>query len=115
LQGFAHASSVSFFDLPQVWPENRGTFSRQTCLGENAMSRYFEVYQSWKRDPVGFWAAAAEDIDWVKPAERIFDPNQANTAGGSRTASATLASIVSTGTSLPARVRTSRPSSMTAP
>jgi propionyl-CoA synthetase len=40
------------------------------------MSRYFEVYQSWKRDPVGFWAAAAEDIDWVKPAERIFDPNQ---------------------------------------
>jgi propionyl-CoA synthetase len=40
------------------------------------MSRYFEVYQSWKRDPVGFWAAAAEEIDWVKPAERIFDASQ---------------------------------------
>ena len=37
-------------------------------------SRYHEVYAAWKRDPEGFWAKAASDIDWVKPAERIFDP-----------------------------------------
>ena len=36
-------------------------------------SRYHEVYEGWKRDPEGFWAKAAEDIDWVKPAEKIFD------------------------------------------
>lgn len=40
------------------------------------MSRYFEVYESWKRDPIGFWAAAAEEIDWIKPADKIFDPRQ---------------------------------------
>ncbi len=40
------------------------------------MSRYHEVYDGWKRDPVGFWAAAAEAIDWVKPADRVFDPSQ---------------------------------------
>ena len=30
-------------------------------------SRYHEVYDSWKRDPQAFWAAAAEDIDWFQP------------------------------------------------
>ncbi len=40
------------------------------------MSGYHEVYQSWKRDPVGFWAAAAEEIDWIKPATKIFDARQ---------------------------------------
>lgn len=40
------------------------------------MSRYFEVYESWKRDPMAFWAEAAGDIDWVKPPEKIFDPAQ---------------------------------------
>ena len=30
-------------------------------------SRYHEVYEGWKADPEGFWAKAAEDIDWVKP------------------------------------------------
>ena len=32
-------------------------------------SRYAEVYQSWKKDPEGFWADAASAIDWVKPWE----------------------------------------------
>jgi propionyl-CoA synthetase len=40
------------------------------------MSRYFEVYEGWKRDPIGFWAEAASDISWVKPPEKVFDPNQ---------------------------------------
>ena len=40
------------------------------------MSRYNEVYASWKRDPIGFWAGAAEEIDWIKPAVKIFDARQ---------------------------------------
>ncbi len=39
------------------------------------MSRYHEVYESWKRDPEGFWAKAAEDVDWIRPAEKVFDPD----------------------------------------
>ena len=40
------------------------------------MSRYFEVYESWKRDPAAFWAEAASDIDWVKAPEKVFDASQ---------------------------------------
>src|SRR6185312_2554229 len=36
-------------------------------------SRYHEVYESWKRDPEGFWAEAARDIDWFKPWDKVFD------------------------------------------
>lgn len=35
-------------------------------------SRYHEVYDSWTRDPERFWAEAAQAIDWVKPADRVF-------------------------------------------
>ncbi len=38
------------------------------------MSRYHEVYASWKRDPEAFWAAAARDIDWYRPWDKVFDP-----------------------------------------
>lgn len=38
------------------------------------MSRYHEIYESWKRDPEAFWAEAAGEIDWYRPASRIFDP-----------------------------------------
>ena len=37
------------------------------------MSRYHEVYDSWKKDPDAFWAKAAEDIDWIKPHDKVFD------------------------------------------
>ena len=37
------------------------------------MSRYHEVYQAWQRDPEGFWAEAAGDIDWHKPWDKVFD------------------------------------------
>ncbi len=38
------------------------------------MSRYREVYDAWLKDPLAFWAEAAKDIDWIKPADRVFDP-----------------------------------------
>ena len=41
---------------------------------EARSSRYPEVYARWQRDPEGFWAEAAQDIDWFEPAARVFDP-----------------------------------------
>jgi propionyl-CoA synthetase len=38
-------------------------------------SRYEEVYEGWKQDPEGFWAKAAENIDWSTPADKVFDPD----------------------------------------
>lgn len=38
------------------------------------MTGYREVYEAWQRDPDGFWAAAARQIDWFDPPRRIFDP-----------------------------------------
>src|SRR6202012_3722086 len=37
---------------------------------------YREVHARSLRDPEGFWAEAAREIDWIKPAEKIFDPGQ---------------------------------------
>ncbi|QND16187.1 propionyl-CoA synthetase [Rhizobium leguminosarum bv. trifolii] len=37
---------------------------------------YHQVYAAWKRDPEAFWREAAVDIDWFKPPERIFSPNE---------------------------------------
>ncbi|MCM2476662.1 propionyl-CoA synthetase [Rhizobium sp. CG5] len=39
-------------------------------------SQYFDVYQSWKEDPERFWRAAAEKLDWSRPFDTVFDPNQ---------------------------------------
>jgi len=41
-----------------------------------AQSRYFDVYESWKRDPEGFWADAAREIDWFEQPKKIFDANE---------------------------------------
>jgi propionyl-CoA synthetase len=38
-------------------------------------SRYFDVYARWQRDPEGFWAEAAQAIDWIEPAKKVFDPS----------------------------------------
>jgi propionyl-CoA synthetase len=44
--------------------------------GEVVMaSSYKEVYEGWMKDPEGFWAKAAENIDWSKPADKVFDPD----------------------------------------
>jgi propionyl-CoA synthetase len=41
---------------------------------QTGKSRYHEVYARAHRDPVGFWAEAAADIDWYEPATKVFDP-----------------------------------------
>src|ERR1700685_2600240 len=38
-------------------------------------SRYHEVYARWQRDPEGFWAEAAAEIDWFEQPKAVFDPN----------------------------------------
>ena len=37
-------------------------------------SNYHEVHARSLRDPEGFWAEAAREIDWIEPAKKIFDP-----------------------------------------
>ncbi|PVB62546.1 propionyl-CoA synthetase [Labrenzia sp. 011] len=39
-------------------------------------SRYHDVYQGWKDDPLGFWKDAASEIDWISTTDRVFDPDQ---------------------------------------
>ncbi|WP_117194599.1 propionyl-CoA synthetase [Rhizobium terrae] len=39
-------------------------------------SRYFDVYESWQRDPEGFWKGAAAAIDWFRQPEKVFDGDQ---------------------------------------
>jgi propionyl-CoA synthetase len=53
---------------------------RRERTGEDAMlmnlpsvSRYRETYERWKADPAGFWAEAAREIEWFRPAEKVFD------------------------------------------
>ena len=38
-------------------------------------SRYGQIYADWRRDPQAFWREAARAIDWIRPPERIFDPD----------------------------------------
>ncbi|HEY4736779.1 MAG TPA: AMP-binding protein, partial [Xanthobacteraceae bacterium] len=38
-------------------------------------SRYHEIYARWQRDPPGFWAEAAADIDWFEKPKKVFDPS----------------------------------------
>ena len=42
---------------------------------EARTSRYPEVYARSQRDPQGFWAEAAQELDWYEPAQRVFDPD----------------------------------------
>jgi propionyl-CoA synthetase len=37
-------------------------------------SRYHEVHARSLADPEGFWGEASRAIDWIKPAEKVFDP-----------------------------------------
>jgi propionyl-CoA synthetase len=38
-------------------------------------SRYHDVCARWRRDPEGFWAEAAREIDWYEPPKQVFDAN----------------------------------------
>jgi propionyl-CoA synthetase len=37
-------------------------------------SRYHEVYARWQRDPEGFWAEAANELEWFEKPAATFDP-----------------------------------------
>jgi propionyl-CoA synthetase len=37
-------------------------------------SRYPEVYARAQRDPLAFWGEAAQEIDWIEPPKKVFDP-----------------------------------------
>ena len=39
-------------------------------------SRYREVHAYATRDPEGFWGEAAQAIDWLEPAKKVFDASQ---------------------------------------
>src|SRR5438046_8338931 len=57
-----------------------GKDARAQSAGGHAMnvhekSRYHEVHARSLRDPEGFWAEAAREIDWIEPAKKIFDPS----------------------------------------
>ncbi len=36
-------------------------------------SRYDDTYGAWRRDPEGFWAAAAADIQWERKWDKVLD------------------------------------------
>ncbi|MBL8564688.1 MAG: propionyl-CoA synthetase [Hyphomicrobiaceae bacterium] len=38
------------------------------------MSRYAEVYDTWKKNPESFWAEAARDVSWYKLWDKVLDP-----------------------------------------
>jgi len=42
-------------------------------MDARAKSRYPEIYARWRHDPEGFWAEAAQAIDWYEPPKAIFD------------------------------------------
>ena len=41
---------------------------------ETMTSGYRQTYDQWRADPQAFWAEAAREIAWIRPPERIFDP-----------------------------------------
>jgi propionyl-CoA synthetase len=45
-------------------------------MNTQSTSRYHDVYARASRDPEGFWAEAAKEIDWIKPADKVFDASQ---------------------------------------
>src|SRR5271170_2194515 len=45
----------------------------EACMDVRS-SRYHEVYARWQRDPHGFWAEAAADLDWLEKPKATFDP-----------------------------------------
>jgi propionyl-CoA synthetase len=48
---------------------------RKQSAMKSPVTRYQEVYARWQRDPEGFWREAAQEIDWIEPPKRVFDPS----------------------------------------
>jgi propionyl-CoA synthetase len=42
-----------------------------TLMQKAPMSRYHDTYANWIKDPEGFWANAAQDLDWIRPWEKV--------------------------------------------
>jgi len=38
-------------------------------------SRYHETYARWQRDPLAFWAEAAQALDWIEKPKTVFHGN----------------------------------------
>ncbi|MEL6679696.1 MAG: propionyl-CoA synthetase [Pseudomonadota bacterium] len=38
---------------------------------------YKDTYETWRADPLAFWAEAAKGIDWITPPETILDDSRA--------------------------------------
>src|SRR5690242_3913887 len=53
---------------------DHGEVGRDT-MNIHEKSTYHEVYARSLRDPEGFWAEAAREIDWIEPAKKVFDPS----------------------------------------
>src|SRR5579864_7926760 len=47
---------------------------REDAMNIQHKSTYHEVHARSLRDPEGFWGEAAREIDWIKPADKVFDP-----------------------------------------
>src|SRR6188472_3453813 len=67
--------------LPFVQTTMRGhdgqcgsTVAESDAMNIQNTSRYHEVHARSLRDPEGFWAEAAREIDWIEPAKKVFDP-----------------------------------------
>ena len=41
------------------------------------MGRYAEIYEGWQTDPEGFWAGAAEAVDWTRAPGKVLDDSAA--------------------------------------
>ncbi|WP_442129234.1 propionyl-CoA synthetase [Rhizobium leguminosarum] len=56
---------------------SRLLFNQETIdAGRPKLSNYHAGYERWKKDPEGFWADAAQEIDWFTPWEKVFDPDE---------------------------------------
>jgi propionyl-CoA synthetase len=42
-----------------------------TLMRKPTMSRYHDTYAHWLKEPENFWANAAQDLDWIKPWEKV--------------------------------------------
>src|SRR6266704_442297 len=47
---------------------------RERAMNVHEKSRYHELYARSLSDPEGFWGEAAREIDWIEPANKVFDP-----------------------------------------
>ena len=72
------------------------------------MSRYDDVYRRSLADPDGFWAEAAEALDWSRRWDRVLDTRERRTDAGSRAARSTPAATRSTATSTAGAARSRR-------